>query len=426
MKTPVRIIIVGMGIRSEIYARESLVSPELFKVVGVVDINPERVRHARELFDIPEENCFSSVEDLVAVPRFADAVINGTMDRIHVQTTVPLLEHGYDVLLEKPFALNCEEADILLSCAQKCGRKVMICHVLRYASFYRQIHDVIKSGQIGRIMNIRMAEQISYFHESVSYVRGKYASPQICGSGLLLSKSCHDIDLMAWLMSDTVPAAVSSVGSIFQFKPEMAPEGAGTHCLHDCAIEKDCPYSAKLLYLENPQRWANNIWHDSEYDNITEEQKWEYMGRPENLYSRCVYRCGQQIVDHQAVLIQFADGATGTFSLNGGAPASGRHIHVTGTLGEIIGTFEDEYFEVRKIAPSLPGGRSVEKIQVVHAEGGEAHGGGDQAVIRDFIALVRGEETSPCCTTLQDSVVGHRIVFMAEQSREMGGQLMQY
>ena len=190
MKTPVRIIIVGMGIRSEIYARESLVSPELFKVVGVVDINPERVRHARELFDIPEENCFSSVEDLVAVPRFADAVINGTMDRIHVQTTVPLLEHGYDVLLEKPFALNCEEADILLSCAQKCGRKVMICHVLRYAPFYRQIHDVIKSGQIGRIMNIRMAEQISYFHESVSYVRGKYASPQICGSGLLLSKSC--------------------------------------------------------------------------------------------------------------------------------------------------------------------------------------------------------------------------------------------
>jgi len=426
MKTPVRIIIVGMGIRSEIYARESLVSPELFKVVGVVDINPERVRHARELFDIPEENCFSSVEDLVAVPRFADAVINGTMDRIHVQTTVPLLEHGYDVLLEKPFALNCEEADILLSCAQKCGRKVMICHVLRYAPFYRQIHDVIKSGQIGRIMNIRMAEQISYFHESVSYVRGKYASPQICGSGLLLSKSCHDIDLMAWLMSDTVPAAVSSVGSIFQFKPEMAPEGAGSHCLNDCAIEKSCPYSAKLLYLENPQRWANNIWHDSEYDNITEEQKWEYMGRPENLYSRCVYRCGQQIVDHQAVLIQFADGATGTFSLNGGAPASGRHIHVTGTLGEIIGTFEDEYFEVRKIAPSLPGGRSVEKIQVVHAEGGEAHGGGDQAVIRDFIALVRGEETSPCCTTLQDSVVGHRIVFMAEQSREMGGQLMQY
>jgi len=95
-------------------------------------------------------------------------------------------------------------------------------------------------------------------------------------------------------------------------------------------------------------------------------------------------------------------------------------------LGEIIGTFEDEYFEVRKIAPSLPGGRSVEKIQVVHAEGGEAHGGGDQAVIRDFIALVRGEETSPCCTTLQDSVVGHRIVFMAEQSREKGGQMIQY
>ena len=426
MNDPVRIIIVGMGIRSEIYARESLVSPELLQIVGVVDVNPDRVRYAKELFNIPEEHCFSSVEELVAVPKFADAAVNGTMDRVHVQTTIPLLEHGYDVLLEKPFALNQQEADQLYACVQKTGRKVMICHVLRYAPFYRQIHDVIRSGAIGRVMNIRMAEQISYFHESVSYVRGKYASPEICGSGLLLSKSCHDIDLMAWLMGAARPVSVSSVGSVFQFKPEMAPEGAGTHCLNACGIEKDCPYSAKLLYLDNPQRWANNIWHDGGYENITDEQKWAVLSEPDNRYSRCIYRCGQQIVDHQAVLVQFDDGATGTFSLNGGAPASGRHIHVTGTLGEIIGTFEEEYFQVRKIAPALPGGRSNERIDVVHAEGGEAHGGGDQAVIRDFAALVKGEEPSPCCTKLEDSIVGHRIVFLAEESREKNGEMMRY
>lgn len=424
MSDPVRIIVLGMGIRSEIYARESLVSPELFQIVGVVDINPDRVCHAKELFDIPEEHCFSSVEELISVPRFADAVINGTMDKIHVETTIPLLEHGYDVLLEKPFALNQQEADLLYACAEKNDRKVMVCHVLRYAPFYRQIHDIIRSGGIGRVLNIRMAEQISYFHESVSYVRGKYASPEICGSGLLLSKSCHDIDLMAWLMGEARPVGVSSVGSIFQFKPEMAPEGAGTHCLNACEIEHECPYSARLLYLDNPQRWANNIWHDGGYKNISKEQKWELMRDPDNRYSRCIYRCGQQIVDHQAVLVAFDDGATGTFSLNGGAPASGRHIHVTGTLGEIIGTFEDECFEVRKIAPACPGGRSIEKVEVIHAEGGEAHGGGDQAVIRDFIALVRGEETTPCCTMLEDSMVGHRIVFMAEESREKNGEMI--
>lgn len=73
----------------------------------------------------------------------------------------------------------------------------MVCHVLRYAPFYRKIKETILDGGIGKIINIQMAEQVSYFHESVSYVRGKYASPALCGSGMLLSKCSHDLDVMA-------------------------------------------------------------------------------------------------------------------------------------------------------------------------------------------------------------------------------------
>ena len=179
MNTPVRVVIVGMGQRSMIYAKESLLNPSLFTVVGVADTDPERVRLARETFSLPEDRCFSSVEALCAVPRFADAAINGTMDRQHVKTTIPLLRAGYDVLLEKPFAINQQEADELLSCAAETDRKVMICHVLRYAPFYRAVRDVLLSGEIGRVMHVSMLAQISYFHESVSFVRGKYASSEI-------------------------------------------------------------------------------------------------------------------------------------------------------------------------------------------------------------------------------------------------------
>ena len=65
-----------MGVRSMIYAREALEHPDQFQIVGVADINPERVQTARETFSIPRENCFSSVEELVSVPKFADGVIN--------------------------------------------------------------------------------------------------------------------------------------------------------------------------------------------------------------------------------------------------------------------------------------------------------------------------------------------------------------
>lgn len=423
---PVTAVVVGMGARAAIYAREALRHPEKLAIVGVADVNPEHVRYAREAFGIPPERCFASAEALAAVPKFADAAINGTMDPQHVETTLPLLRRGYDVLLEKPIATNREDADRLLACARETGRKVMVCHVLRYAPFYRQLKEIVLSGELGRIVNIQMTEQVSYFHESVSYVRGKYASPEVCGSGMLLSKCSHDLDLMAWLMAQSLPETVSSIGSVFQFKPEAAPANAGTHCLLNCPVERDCVYSARKLYLEHPQRWADNIWHDSGNDNATGEQKRRILSEPDNPYSRCVYRCGLKIVDHQSLLVGFRDGATGTFNMNGGAAWASRRIHLTGTKGEAAGCFEDERFTVTRIAPEAPGGKRDRVVEFSPSRLGNEHGGGDQALVADFVSLLRGEKTSVCTTTLDDSMVGHRIVYLAEESRVGGGKTLPY
>lgn len=140
-------------------------------------------------------------------------------------------------------------------------------------------------------------------------------------------------------------------------------------------------------------------------------------------YSRCVYRCGLQIVDHQSVLVCFADGATGTFSMTGGAAASGRHIHITGTKGEIIGTFEEQHFTISRIAPGADGGKISRVVDVSADQRGNAHGGGDQAIVRDFIALLTGAQPSLCCTTLDNSMTGHQLVFLAEESRKRKGEM---
>ena len=102
-KPPLRVIVVGMGVRSMIYTRIALTNPELLEIVGVVDTDAKRREYARLTFGLAPQNCFSTVDELVAVPKFADAVINGTMDKLHVSTSLPLLRHGYDMLLEKPF-----------------------------------------------------------------------------------------------------------------------------------------------------------------------------------------------------------------------------------------------------------------------------------------------------------------------------------
>ena len=425
-RKPISVVIVGMGGRASIYSAVALTNPELLKVVGVVDINPERVRQAQLLFDLPQEHCFSSVEELVAIPRIADAAINCTMDRLHVETSLPLLRHGYDLLLEKPYALNDEEGQRIISCAREHERKVMVCHVLRYTPFYRALRRVIALGTIGDVIHIHMTNQVGYQHESVSFVRGKYAREEICGSGMLLSKCSHDLDIMSWLMGDNVPATISSVGNVIQFKEEKAPEGAGTHCLNNCPLERDCPYSARRLYIEHPMRWANNVWHDTHSNPTTDEEKEAILRQPGNPFSRCVYRCDINIVDHQSVLIHFRDGAIGTFSMNGGASTPRRMMHITGTKGEIYGDFERERFHVRQIVPEAPGGYTERTLDISDFQQGDAHGGGDRSIVLDFVALLRGERTSPGCPTLEDSIVGHRMVFLAEKSRLAGGAVQQF
>ena len=65
-------------------------------------------------------------------------------------------------------------------------------------------------------------------------------------------------------------------------------------------------------------------------------------------------------------------------------------------------------------------------VDVSETQKGNAHGNGDQAIVEDFIAVLRGKQPSDCCTTLNDSMVGHKIVFLAGASRKAGGELLKY
>lgn len=419
---PLNIVIVGAGNRAMIYARHAERHPEEMKIVGVVDPNPIRRKRAQDKFGFGNEMCFDSVEKFCEKGKIADAVINGTMDELHVSTSKPLLKCGYDILLEKPFATNETEMNDLLNEAQKYGRKVMICHVLRYTPFYSAIKQAILDGEVGDILNIQMAEHVNYNHMAVSYVRGKWASEKECHAPMLLAKSCHDIDLMMWMMDGANPISISSFGSEFIFDHQKKPQKAGTRCMVDCPIESECPYSARRHYLIPPYRWKQYVWTALEGTDATLEDKAKSL-KNDNPYGRCVWDCQRDgNVDHQSVMINFDNGATGTFNMIGGTTCSERKIHIIGTKGEIVGVFEDSIYSIRKFLPEEESGYVEQtfdlKIQgdMIGAFGG--HGGGDRLIPGDFVRYVNGEKTSISCTALERSVIGHLVVFKAEQARK--------
>ncbi len=419
---PVTAVIVGGGHRSIVYADYSLSHPEALKIVGIADPNRERCLAAAKRYGFSEDYCFENAEALSKHPKMADAIINGTMDHQHYETAVPLLERGYDMLLEKPFAVSKEEMERLWKVIRTHKNKVMICHVLRYTPFYLSIKERVQSGEIGEIINIQTTEHVSYHHLSTSYIRGKWANQDICKTTMLLAKSCHDIDVMMWMLQPTLPVSVSSVGSRMQFRPENAPKEAGNRCTVDCPLVDSCRYSAKRLYLDHPSHWICYVWSDIEgIETPTDDDRKRSFAKG-NPYDRCIYKCDNNVVDHQSVLVNFATGATGTHNMIGGAAKSQRIIHIVGTKGEISGVFEDNRFTVSKIDPGPDCGYTEETVDLnADAEG---HGGGDDALTADFVRYVRTGRQSLSCTAIENSIAGHLTVFLADKSRENGGAMV--
>ncbi len=420
MKKKLTAIIVGAGHRALVYASYAQHHPDELEIVGVADPTDLRREQARQRFGLTPAQCWQSADELAALPKRADFIINGTMDNQHVRTSVPLLKAGYDLLLEKPFATSEAELWELVQVARKHGRKVSICHVLRYAPFYAAIRQEVINGTIGTILNVQAVEHVSYHHMGVGFVRGKWARKDGCGSSMLMSKSCHDLDLIAWMKSGVAPVQVSSVGGNFQFRPDKAPPGAGTRCLVDCPIEPTCLYSAKKHYIDHPERWGFYVWHPLEHiAQPTLEDKIASL-KGDNPYGRCVWKCDNDVVDHQSVAIGFSDGCTATLNMIGGAARPTRSLHLVGTLGEIQGVMEDSKFVIRHIDPR-PGHEYSEKVvdlniggDMTGAQGG--HGGGDLRLVADFVRTLRGETPSISATTLDDSISGHLIGFCADRS----------
>jgi hypothetical protein len=180
MPKQIRVVLLGAGNRANVYAKTALAHPDKMQVVGIVDPDPVRRELMREKYGVSPSRCYENVEAFVAEEKFADAVINGTMDHLHVPTSIPVLEKGYDLLLEKPFAVNEEEALELCRVAKENGSRVVIGHVLRYTEFYRAIKDQLMAGAIGEIISIESCEHVNYHHMAVSYVRGKWRSEKLC------------------------------------------------------------------------------------------------------------------------------------------------------------------------------------------------------------------------------------------------------
>lgn len=415
MKKQIQIVIVGCGNRAKVYCEYAIENPDQMNILAVVDPNEYRMNLLGDQFSVEEHMRFSSLDDFLSKKIEADAVVNGTMDQQHYETAIPILEAGYNMLLEKPITVSKEKLLHIYEVAKQNNSKVMVCHVLRYAPFYVMIKERIINGEIGDIINIVTEEDVSYHHMATAFVRGKWGNSDECGSEMLMAKCCHDLDIITWMKSGIKPTYVSSLGGRHLFTEENAPKNAGTKCMVDCELVETCPYSAKKMYLDAELWQYYTHQYLDKFDDKDSYDRYVWSLKENNPYGRCVYKCNNNVVDRQAVIIEFEDGCIVNHNLITGTAKPTRTIHITGTKGEIYGDMEEECFYIRK--PEYDKSKikvdQYSEVQVkVNASG--MHGGGDQRLAADFVNYINGSSTSISTTTIKDSIFGHIIGFEAD------------
>lgn len=400
-------VLIGAGGRGYYaYAPYAQNYPHELEFVAVAEPDPVRRQLFADCYGIAQQNVFADWQEALSRSKMADVVFICTQDRMHFDPTMMALRQGYHVLLEKPISPEAGECLLMEQEAALQQRILTVCHVLRFTPFWSQVKAVLQEGAIGEIVSVQLNENVGYFHMAHSFVRGNWRHAAQ-SSPMILAKSCHDMDLLSWLV-DRECTRISSFGSLMHFRPEHAPENSAQRCTDGCLAESTCPYAAPRFYLGDGREWAKFITTDLSNPGIIHALQ-------EGPYGRCVYRCDNDVVDHQVVNAEFAGGATALFSMCGFTRDSTRHIQIMGTKGEIRGFMEQSRFVVFDFLTHR------ETEVKVHAPG-TGHHGGDEGLVRSFLREVRELEGTGGIYHAKSVIQGHMMCFAAEESRVNGGK----
>ncbi|MBL9199390.1 MAG: Gfo/Idh/MocA family oxidoreductase [Opitutaceae bacterium] len=164
------------------------------KLVGVADLNPDRLAWARGLY--PHITATSSADELISDPR-VDAVAIATPVNTHYELAMRAVRAGKHVLVEKPLCHRSDLARELIEEADKRKVTLMVDHTFIYTPAVRKIKQLIKDGDLGQI----------YYYDSARINLGLVQSDV----NVLWDLAVHDLSIIQFLFNET-PQAVSATG----------------------------------------------------------------------------------------------------------------------------------------------------------------------------------------------------------------------
>lgn len=400
-----RVAILGYGGRGFHYAKLCGQMKADFEVVSVIDHSEEKLNLARETGKLSDSRLFLTLDDFLAAPKTADWLFVCTQDKDHREHAVKALRKGYNLLLEKPVACTVEDCIEIERVAKEMNLQVAVCHVLRYSLYYERIKDIMDSGVLGQIVAIDQVENVAYWHQAHSYVRGDWRRKDE-STPMILAKCCHDLDIAVYLANSRCKR-VTSQGQLHFFNRAHAPEGATEFCLGGCKAKESCPYDCEKLYVDSlkhmPKAAIRGAWPQSRLmrDSIVTIPKL-YDAMKSTRYGKCVFLSDNDVVDYEVTTMLFENGINSTLTMTAFSGDSYRETRIRGTRGELVCNMGENKIMLYEF------GKKKKKIKIKSKL--DAHGGGDKRLIQNLAA-------GTLKTDISLSIESHLIGFAAEASR---------
>lgn len=340
------------------------------ELVALADLDAHRLGVAAKMLAV--DKTYGSHSQLI-YDAGVDAIVITTPDYTHTAIALEAMDAGKDIICEKPVATTIEDANRLLEAGRRFGKSFQVGFVLRYAPFFKGMHDAIVDGRIGKPLFAAAVDN----RAGSGYFRSWHRLRKYSG-GLLNHKSGHTLDVLNWML-DGIPTAVSATGGVAQYGPR---DWAGDYC-SSCAAAAVCPE-----YIDFTQGLMGELFHGAEI-------------RGDSKTDVCVYNSDKDTVDHASLNVEYEDGQRASYGLCLFAPYNQREIGVTGTEGKVEGREGEDRVRLTRRAPDrvrfaggYRGQPGSEEYLPVNQPGGEGvaggHGGGDVGLLDDSFAAFEG------------------------------------
>ena len=406
MSKVVNLALVGAGNRGRgIFGQYALEMPHRVRFTHVAEVDDAKRAAFAEQHGIPAQNAYADFHDLFATDlKGLDGVVIATLEDVRAEPARLAMQHGLAILVEKPLATNPGEFLRFYDEAAAYPGICIVCHQMRLAPLYGTIKELADSEGCGEIVTVQHSENLSFEHMSHSFVRGFFNNDRL--TPMLLAKSCHDMDFLANLVGR--PAVrVNSFGALKYFTRANCPAGAPAFCLEGCPHAASCPYDVAKIYFE-PDTDPASI----RQMGVVRDKAHLRELLMKNRFGRCVFQTDNNVVDTQTVQIEFQDSIHVSFTMCGHNGVERRMTKISMTNAEIVYDGADhDKITLHRFGPKR-------RTEVYRVDTRGTHGGGDRAIMDNFIdAIVTGDQ-SVLKTPIRKSLEGHLLVFAAEASRK--------